>query len=223
MPAPPGEATLGPMAGDVDVHRALADPTRAAIFECLRASGTELGVASLAAAVAVHPNTVRAHLGVLERAGLAVSRAEHRVLPGRPKRLWSAAPAPEETEHALLATALVGALEPLDDGAALAEAAGESWGRRLVAGAPAGADALERLEGLLEDRGFAPQRCEQGLAMRRCPFRELAERHPRVVCGFHAGLVAGALAELDAPCRLVELVPWETADRCVARLEPVGA
>jgi predicted ArsR family transcriptional regulator len=207
----------------VDVHRALADPTRLAILDALRSSDEELGVERLAAGVGVHPNTVRAHLAVLQRAGLARSRAERRVVPGRPRRLWSAVPAPDEAEHSLLAAALVDALEPLEEGATLAEQAGRAWGRRLAAGPHEGSDALERLDEMLEARGFEPQACEEGVAMGRCPFRELAERYPRVVCGFHAGLIDGALVELDAPCRLGELLPWVSADRCVARLEPAHA
>ena len=48
---------------------------------------------------------------------------------------------------------------------------------------------------LLRRRGFAPERPD-GLVMHRCPFRELAERYPRVVCSLHAGLIDGALEEL---------------------------
>ena len=61
---------------------------------------------------------------------------------------------------------------------------------------------------------------ESALVMHRCPFRELAELYPRVVCGFHAGLIDGALAELDAPVRLGDLEPWATPTSCVARIGP---
>ena len=54
--------------------------------------------------------------------------------------------------------------------------------------------------------------------MRRCPFRELAERYPRVVCSLHAGIIDGALEELDAPVELERLEPWVTPTTCVARL-----
>jgi predicted ArsR family transcriptional regulator len=205
---------------EVDVHRALADPTRAAVLDRLRGTDEEQDVVSIAATVGVHVNTVRAHLSVLERAGLARSRTEERVLPGRPRRLWSAT-APDEAEHSLLAEALVGALEPLEEGARLAEQAGEAWGRRLSVPDRDDADALEQLDAILARRGFAPEACDEGIAMRRCPFRELAEQHPRVVCGFHAGLISGALLQLEASCRLEELRPFVAADRCVARLVPL--
>jgi predicted ArsR family transcriptional regulator len=208
------------MKGAVDVHRALADPTRAAILDRLREAGGEHDVLSLAVAAGVHPNTVRSHLVVLGRAGLARARTETRATPGRPRKLWSATPAPAEEEHSLLASALVDALEPLEEGPELAEQAGHAWGRRLVVGGHPGGDAVAGLTALLGARGFDPELGEDEVAMRRCPFRALAERHPRVVCGFHAGLIAGALESLDAPCRLAELRPWVTSDRCVARLAP---
>jgi predicted ArsR family transcriptional regulator len=53
--------------------------------------------------------------------------------------------------------------------------------------------------------------------MHRCPFRELAERYPRVVCSFHAGLIDGALDELGAPVVLDGLDAWATPSTCIAR------
>ena len=92
---------------------------------------------------------------------------------------------------------------------------------RLDPGSPADEDAcIERVAALLRRRGFAPERERSDLVMHRCPFRELAERYPRVVCGFHAGLIDGALAELGAPFGLSELEPWATPSSCVARLGP---
>ncbi len=54
--------------------------------------------------------------------------------------------------------------------------------------------------------------------MHRCPFRELAERYPRVVCSFHAGLIEGALEEIGSPVALGTLEAWATPTTCVARL-----
>ena len=205
------------------MHRALADSTRAHLVTRLRRAEGELGASELAGELGLHPNTVRAHLDVLEKAGLVQSKVEHRHRPGRPRRLFAAARDPAEEEHALLAAALAGALEPIEEGVALAETAGRGWGHRLAAQLPGSTadEPVARLVGMLEARGFEPERSPDGVVMRRCPFRELAEEHPRVVCGFHAGLLAGALEELEAPCELVELRPWVDADRCVAALRSV--
>ena len=70
---------------------------------------------------------------------------------------------------------------------------------------------------LLRRRGFAPETTENELVMNRCPFRELAERYPRVVCSFHAGLIGGALEELGCGVSLETLEPWVTPTTCVAR------
>jgi predicted ArsR family transcriptional regulator len=206
-------------------HRALADPSRVRLLECLRASERPLSVDELAGKVGLHQNTIRAHLAVLEETELVVARSERDGRPGRPRRLYAAVPEEAEEEHALLASALASSLEPLPDGTDIATAAGRSWGavlvERLEPGRPSDeAACVERVASLLRRRGFAPERERSDLVMHRCPFRELAERYPRVVCGFHAGLIDGALTELGAPVRLGTLEPWVSPTSCVARLEP---
>lgn len=204
-------------------HRALADPSRARLLERLRSSEQPLSVDELAAELGLHPNTVRAHLLVLEETELVFSSSEHVGRPGRPRRLFAAIPEEAEAEHGLLASALASSLEPLPNGADVAETAGRSWGgvlvERLEPGrAPDEAACVERVATLLRRRGFAPEQGPTGLVMRRCPFRELAERYPRVICSFHAGLIDGALTELDAPVVLQDLEPWVSPNTCVARL-----
>jgi predicted ArsR family transcriptional regulator len=134
-------------------------------------------------------------------------------------------PEEAEAEHALLAAALASSLEPLPDGVEIAETAGRSWGRVLVERLEPGRTAdeaacVERIALLLRRRGFAPERTSAGLVMHRCPFRELAERYPRVVCSLHAGLIEGALQELEAPLELERLEPWASPSTCVAHLAP---
>ena len=179
----------------------------------------------LAQDLGLHPNTVRAHLLVLERAELVVSSSEHAGRPGRPRRLFAAVPEEAEGEHALLASALASSLESLPNGGEVATAAGRSWGAVLVerlepGRTPDEAVCVERVVTLLRRRGFAPERDPAGILMRRCPFRELAERHPRVICSFHAGLVDGALAELDAPIALERLESRVSPNTCLARFAP---
>lgn len=204
-------------------HRALADPSRVRLLGRLRQSERPLSVEELAEDLGLHPNTVRAHLVVLEETELVVSSVERGGRPGRPRRLFVAVPEEAEEEHALLASALASSLEPLAEGEEIALTAGRSWGgvlvERLEPGRPADATAcVERVETLLRRRGFAPDREAYDLIMRRCPFRELAERYPRVICSFHAGLIGGAFAELGGAVELAELEPWATSSTCVAHL-----
>ena len=225
MPAPGCLLDNQPVDGKIIQHRALADPSRVRLLECLRAGEEPRSADELATDLGLHPNTVRAHLLVLEEAELVVSASEHRGRPGRPRRLFGAVPEEAEAEHALLAAALASSLEPLPDGVEIAETAGRSWGRVLVERLEPGRTAdeaacVERIALLLRRRGFAPERTSAGLVMHRCPFRELAERYPRVVCSLHAGLIEGALQELEAPLELERLEPWASPSTCVAHLAP---
>ena len=193
------------------------------MLERLRSSDEPQSAVELGVALGLHVNTVRAHLSILEEAELVSAETEHRGRAGRPRRLFTAVPADAEDEHALLAAALASSLEPLPDGDALAAAAGRSWGRVLIERLEPGRQpdedvCIDRVAQLLRRRGFQPERSDADLVMHRCPFRELAERYPRVVCSLHAGLIGGALEELEAPVALEELQPWVSPSTCVARL-----
>lgn len=216
------------MDGETRRHRALADTSRTRLLDLLRASERPLGTEELATGLGLHPNTVRAHLDVLEDAGLVIASREERSRPGRPRRLFVAVPEEAEHEHELLAAALASSLEPLPDGDVLAAASGRSWGRVLVerlepGREPSARACVQRVSSLLQRRGFAPEVAGDEIVMRRCPFRELAERYPRVVCSLHAGIIDGALAELGAPVEVERLEPWLTPTMCVAWLRPVAA
>lgn len=211
--------------GKTRLHRALADPSRARLLEHLRALERPRSAQELGSDLGLHPNTVRAHLLVLEETELVVSASESGGRQGRPRRLFTAVPAEAEQEHSLLAASLASALEPLPDGVEIARSAGLGWGHvlvdRLEPGSPPDGEAcVERVATMLRRRGFAPKTAPGALAMYRCPFRELAERYPRTVCSLHAGLIDGALAELGAPVALESLEPWATPSTCVAHLAP---
>lgn len=210
------------MAGRTIQHRALADPTRERILDLLRAAGGPLTVAELASPLDLHPNTVRFHLQLLAETDFVVSAPERTGGRGRPPLRFSAVPAEAEQEHALLAASLASALEPLPDGSEIAAAAGRRRGGMMVERLEPDCDlddeaCIEQVASLLRRRGFAPETTENELVMNRCPFRELAERCPRVVCSFHAGLIDGALEELGCGVSLEVLEPWVTPTTCVAR------
>ena len=179
-------------------------------------------MASLASALGLHQNTVRAHLHLLEQAELVVATSHRGGDRGRPPTLFSGIPAEAEQEHALLAASLASALEPLAVGVEIAAAAGRSWGGVLIERLEPGREArdeacVERVASLLRRRGFAPEVTEGELVMHRCPFRQLAECYPRVVCSFHAGLIDGALEELGGRIALEGIEAWVTPSTCVAR------
>lgn len=213
-------------APDLAVHRALADGRRSSILEALEESGAPLDARELGLRVGLHPNTVRWHLGVLADAGLVTSRPETRGKPGRPRILYARAATARTSgardEYRLLATILAGAVAEArtQDGA---RAAGHAWGRFLAERPPPFTTvddraAIEAVAGLLDQQGFEPEADDGEIRMRRCPFHDLAETHPDVVCAVHEGLISGALEELGSELRVGALEVFPRPDLCIARL-----
>jgi len=56
--------------------------------------------------------------------------------------------------------------------------------------------------------------------MRRCPFHDLAEAQPEIICAVHKGLITGALQELGSELEVAGLDVFVEPDLCVARLRP---
>jgi predicted ArsR family transcriptional regulator len=79
-------------------------------------------------------------------------------------------------------------------------------------------DAKRAVTTLLDEHGFRPEATEDGVHMRRCPFHDLAESQPEVVCSVHKGLIDGALEELGSDLRVRSLDVFVEPDLCVARL-----
>jgi predicted ArsR family transcriptional regulator len=82
------------------------------------------------------------------------------------------------------------------------------------------ADAVSTVVRMLTNIGFAPELSadRRAISLHRCPFRELAEKHPDVVCGAHLGMIQGALAELGAPVRATNLLPFVQPELCIITL-----
>lgn len=215
------------MTTSIELHRALADPRRAELAAELDAAVGALDASELAERVGLHANTVRWHLGVMERAGLVRSRTERRTTPGRPRRLWESVPdTPRDDggEHRALAQALVSLVAGQPNAPADAESAGRAWGERLGrrAGARPGRG-LETVVGVLRERGFEPEADGLEVTMRRCPFADLARESPEVVCGVHRGLVDGVLSEVGSELTVAELRVHPRPDVCVLALRRRGA
>ncbi|MBX6371483.1 MAG: helix-turn-helix domain-containing protein [Acidothermus sp.] len=201
---------------------------RAEVLEYLRTVGRPVGVAEVAAATGLHVNTARFHLDHLVEEGLATRSSEPRETPGRPRIVYTAAgPVPGPRSYALLAEMLTGLVASQDDGKSIARRTGQAWGRHLVE-RPAPSETLtatqclQRVNRVLDDVGFRPRFSsydgEATFQLRHCPFREVALRHPEVVCALHQGLIEGALSELRAPYRLADLQPFVDPSLCVAQL-----
>jgi predicted ArsR family transcriptional regulator len=205
---------------------AAGDESRERILAELRSEQAGLDAAELGRRLGLHPNSVRWHLGALARAGLVSSTPAASGSRGRPRMLyrWEAGAEPAAAgEYRLLATILSGTLAERRDGVGAAEEAGRRWGRYLVErpsplAHAADADAVAGVAALLRDQGFAPEVAEGEIRMHRCPYHDLAEAQPEVVCAVHRGLIGGALEELGSELTVEALDVFVRPDLCVARL-----
>jgi predicted ArsR family transcriptional regulator len=191
----------------LDLLKALGDNTRYAIYLELARSPRPLATADIAESLGLHANSVRPHLERMRDVGLLEVGTHVATGVGRPHHVyWLAPNAPalglEPPASAMLARLLVH----------LAAAAGASGDEAAEIGRFQGAsdaaehaDAPSCLEALvtqLDALGFDPvvDGTEDGetavIAFTHCPFRELAEAFPELVCSLHRGMVEGFVAAM---------------------------
>jgi predicted ArsR family transcriptional regulator len=216
---------------DPDPASGTLGESRSRVLEILQDTGAQLGVSEVAARLGLHPNTVRFHLDALVASGLVDSEAEESDLRGRPRMLYSAnanSASAGRRNYRLLAEILASSMAAQVSHSREASInAGREWGRYLGEGPPPfkrvdADEATRRLVSAMEDIGFAPEAVTRGrhrqMLLHRCPFREVAQEHPEVVCSIHLGLMNGLLAELDAPLEVNQLDPFVEPSQCVASL-----
>jgi predicted ArsR family transcriptional regulator len=212
-------------------------PTRRRVLAALQDATAPLSAAEAGRLLGLHANSARFHLDALVGSGMAHRAAAERTTVGRPSIVYAAsaaAPQVAPRSYRTLAQILVRHLQDHEQPQAAAEAAGRLWGRELASAAAARAATVHRpatrvgaeravVTGL-ESAGFRSQAVRSGVGTRvdiiPCPFLELAQANGPVVCAVHSGLMAGLLAELDAPLALERLVPFATPETCVAHLAP---
>jgi predicted ArsR family transcriptional regulator len=208
------------------------------VLRQLKAASTPLSIATIASRLGVHPNTVRFHLDALVASGQAEHVAPVHNRPGRPAQLfrWVRRMDPAgPRRYRLLAEILVQGIAAEPEPSVRATEAGRAWGQLVADTAGAGEHAaaartgapVRRLVSLLSDLGFDPElRVRAGrkqVALRHCPFLELARERSQVVCPIHLGIMQGALSAWDAPVTVNRLEPFAEPDLCLAHLAPSGA
>ncbi len=225
-----------PLEHILKVSKALGDETRLAIYRFLTTRQRPVTVAEVAKEFSIHPNAARTHLAKLEDAGLARSHHERENAPGRPARMYRAAasgmaPVFEPAVFKALATLLLERLASLDsvDDQDM-EAFGRRWGADY-ASQWSKQGVVERFEpdyvlaGLartLESWAFAATYIDSGdeprVEVTRCPFEDLAERFPALVCPLVHGVLDGMLSTVAPGARL----PWEKGEAeapCIITME----
>ena len=223
-------------AGQLDIFKTLGDNTRYAIFLELARAARPLTTAEIAETLSLHANTVRPHLERMRDVGLVAVSIDARGEVGRPQHRYSLSPdAPslglEPPVMPMLAEMVLALASRLEASAADAEHVGRQEGRRRATAYEHAPSSLEAIVADLDQLGFDPVVSdavgttidgggpETGsdaavIAFANCPFTEVAERHPELVCGLHHGLVAGFAAQMgDAEvaefCSLVHRTPCQ--------------
>jgi predicted ArsR family transcriptional regulator len=223
----------GPASEESDIarHRALSAASRVRMLHLMRRSPGGMTAADLAVATGLHPGTVRAHLHQLTVSGLVTRQRDPDGTPGRPAWRYRAAGQPgagNDRPYRDLAAVLISQLaqdEPDPHGSAVR--AGRVWGRAL-AGALGRVAPLDGLMRILMRLGFDPKLASGPGAdpvvvhLRSCPYLELAETSPDVVCGVHLGLISGALGALGGRAAATELKPFGAPDGCVIHVRAHG-
>jgi predicted ArsR family transcriptional regulator len=192
----------------LEILKTLGDNTRYAIYLELARSVRPLATAEIADILDLHPNTVRPHLERMRDLGLvevssaptgAVGRPQHRyaLTPDAPS-LGLEPPAFPVLARVLLEAAAAGGLDAEDLADAGREQGRADHQRASRAGHRPDGDVVDELEAELAELGFDPARADEGVAVTiaftHCPYRQLAEDHPDLVCSMHQGMVEGFVA-----------------------------
>ncbi len=204
---------------NLDVLKALGDNTRYAIYLELARSARPLATADIAETLALHANTVRPHLEKMREAGLIDVEVGGRGDVGRPQHRYAiAVGAPslglEPPTMPVLARMVLAMAKRLQASPEDAAAVGEEEGARRARPYANAPSTLEALVSDLDRLGFDPivgdaeaQHDQDSdaaavVAFANCPFADLAQEHPELVCGLHRGLVAGFVEQMgDAETR----------------------
>jgi predicted ArsR family transcriptional regulator len=190
----------------LDLLKTLGDNTRYAIYLELARSSRPLSTAEVAESLGLHSNTVRPHLERMRDVGLLESRPDTSGAVGRPQKLYSIAPdSPslglEPPVFPMLARMLVSMARDAGLGGELAAAAGRDEGRRLAHRRDPALPCPDAAVAMLDELGFDPARVDAEdiatVAFTHCPFADLAEANPDLVCLLHRGMLEGFVDEVD--------------------------
>src|SRR5690606_37614984 len=172
--------------------------TRYAIYLEIARSPRPLATADIARSLELHPNTVRPHLERMREVGLLEQRVDPRGGVGRPQHLYSLAPdAPslglEPPVYPMLARMMLRLIDAAGPEADDVVDVGREQGRIDASRYPKAMRCEDALEAELAKLGFDPEAVPDDgvltIGFMHCPFRDMAEAHPAIVCSLHRGMV----------------------------------
>jgi predicted ArsR family transcriptional regulator len=192
------------MPDDIGAISALADPVRRAAYQAVVAQDGPVGRDEVASAVGIGRTLAAFHLDKLVDAGLlevSYARRSGRSGPGagRPAKLYRRSAAEHEVslpprEYRTAAELLAEAVERAGADATLYAVAREH-GRRVGAGG-------DELFATLVRLGYQPARDGSTVRLRNCPFHQLSNEFPPLVCGMNLALLEGLAAECAPGCKV---------------------
>ncbi len=193
--------------------KTLGDNTRYAIYLEIARSPSPRSTNEIAEVLGLHANTVRPHLERMRDVGLLEIEVDNRGVVGRPQNRYFVAPdAPslglEPPAFPLLAGLLATVAAQSQPAIAQVVEVGRAQGRSAVAveatrhGRPTSRrTCVSALIDELTNLGFDPVASDDGrettIAFSHCPYRELAEIYPELVCQLHRGIVEGFVDGYD--------------------------
>ncbi len=189
--------------------RALGDPTRHAIFECITDATRPMDIAELTDHFGLNHNAIRQHLAKLVNAGLVTEEHATGGGRGRPKLLYRLDPTAESR------WGVVGPYERLSVLLAEMLRTGDSAfdvGKRSVSDLPqsqaSGEDPVSLVVDVMERQGFEPEvRNARGrrvdVVLRNCPFESAVLADPDTICDLHLGIAEG-VADLSGDRLVVD-------------------
>jgi predicted ArsR family transcriptional regulator len=229
------DAGIDAAAARLDLFKTLGDNTRYAIYLELARSLRPVTTAEIADTIGLHPNTVRPHLERMRDVGLVAVEVGGRGEIGRPQHRYSlAVDAPslglEPPVMPVLARMVLAMAARLGAGPDDARAVGAEEGARRAVPYRQAPSSLEALVSDLDRLGFDPVVSDAFaadasgnpvldpdtavVAFANCPFGDLPDQHPDLVCSLHHGLVAGFVAgmgdaEIAEFCTVVDRTPCQ--------------
>lgn len=238
MREPGGGVTSKDLDHQINSVAVLGEPVRRELYRFVVAQPEPVSRENAAAGVGVPHHVAKFHLDKLEEDGLLEAeyrRPAGRTGPGagRPAKLYRrsarhiAISLPErryDLAGRILADAVHSAQSaglPVNGmvtkaaraaGSTLAEQA-----RQAAAELPAPADPLEAATRALAANGYEPRRAAGRVTLANCPFHDLAQRHPTLVCGLNLDLIGGLLDALPAADLCATLDP--EPGRCCVTVE----
>lgn len=187
----------------------LDDPVRRRLYDYVSASAEPVGREEAASELGIGRPLAAYHLDRL--VGLGLLTAGYRRPPGRtgpgagrPAKVYTRSPAEFSVtapprEYELAARLLAEAVE--SDASGFSLACLKRAARRLGAelGARSGRSGGDSMRAVLTEHGFEPFADEDGsMALRNCPFHQLAERHREIVCTMNLALLEGVASAIGA-------------------------